>query len=303
MAEIAVMGAGGEYMESVVVVQWHKQLGDDVKQGDLLVTVETAKAATEIEAQDEGILTEIRVQIGEEVPLGTVLGIIGDSLTSGKSELATAEKVATVEEDATPSVTGFVSVPDRVMASPLARRIAQQQQMDLTKIIPSSPSGRIKLRDLKQTSNEERQSSLFVHCVENGGKEKIVFLHGFGSDSSSWNPLITALGSQFDCYLVDLPGHGRSPLPKAGLDVRQIAGEVATSLILKGLDEFHLVGHSLGGAVCLSLLEQFLKSVKRFSDKNCGKNKELEQLGEPSETKTFCSFLNFTDTGRAWGRN
>jgi len=86
MAEITVMGAGGEYMESVVIVNWHKKLGDFIREGDLLVTVETAKAATEIEATTAGILTEIRAQIGEEVPLGAILGIIGDDLSQDKSQ-------------------------------------------------------------------------------------------------------------------------------------------------------------------------------------------------------------------------
>ncbi len=82
MTEITVVGAGGEYMEAVVVVEWHKKPGERVEAGETVVTVETAKAATEIEAPASGVLAEIRVGIGEEIEVGGVLGIIGDGVTA-----------------------------------------------------------------------------------------------------------------------------------------------------------------------------------------------------------------------------
>jgi len=242
MAEITVTGAGGEYMESVVVVAWHKQVGDQVKQGDLIVTVETAKAATEIEATETGILTEILAQAGEEVPLGAILGHIGERLP----------------QEASPS-------SGRIIASPLARRLARQQNIDLMAITPSSPTGRIKVRDLESLIDHESPPSIAIHHAGTQGKTKIVFLHGFGGDASSWNPLLAALGNQFDCYLVDLPGHGHSYLPKMGLDARRIAQDVASALLKKQLGAFHLVGHSLGGAVGLALAETALCSLSSLT--------------------------------------
>jgi len=258
--EITVTGAGGEYMESVVVAAWHKQIGDRVTQGEPVVTVETAKAATEIEATEAGILTNILAQVGEEVSLGGVLGIIDPQPSQTKPATKAAfeikQKTTPFSKDYDPSPAPQ-SAPKsgRIMASPLARRVAVEKKIDLGTITPSSPTGRIKLRDLHQDLDAAAPLPIAIHQVGQAGKVKILFLHGFGADSSAWNPLLATLGHQFTSYLVDLPGHGHSYLPKTGLDVGQIAQEVARGLLERDLVNFHLVGHSLGGAVGLALEE------------------------------------------------
>ncbi|MFD2032957.1 biotin/lipoyl-containing protein [Ancylobacter dichloromethanicus] len=103
MTDITVVGAGGEYMESVVVVAWHKKKGESVKAGELVVTVETAKAATEIEAPVSGILSDIRAQIGEEVAIGTVLGTLSED---GADTAAPAVSAAQTAPPAAPPCCG-----------------------------------------------------------------------------------------------------------------------------------------------------------------------------------------------------
>ncbi|MBN9549961.1 MAG: lipoyl domain-containing protein, partial [Alphaproteobacteria bacterium] len=71
---ISIDSAGGEYMEAVLVVAWAAKPGDPVKAGDLIVTVETAKAATEIEADRDGWLADIFFTEGQVAPVGAVLG-------------------------------------------------------------------------------------------------------------------------------------------------------------------------------------------------------------------------------------
>ena len=284
MTEITVVGAGGEYMESVVVVEWHKKLGDAVRAGELLVTVETAKAATEIEATEDGVLSEIRANVGDEVPVGSVLGVVGDSVADNSKANPSETVRSEVSNAVSPEVSAQTAATkaNRVIASPLARRVADQRNIDLSKVKASSESGRIKLRDVEAyfeavpvakadiplvskafseplSASAERASKLTasLHIQRRGqqGGEKIVFLHGFGGDSLSWQPLLGALGGNFDCILVDLPGHGRSPRPDGGMTVQEIAEAVSQALSEAGVDEFHLVGHSLGGAVGLALLE------------------------------------------------
>jgi len=296
MTEITVVGAGGEYMESVVVVEWHKKLGDPVKVGELVVTVETAKAATEIEATADGVLAEIRAEVGEEIPVGSVLGVIGDSVSAKAPAKATS--------DETPGTGGIASAQTavvqgnddgrRIVASPLARRVAAQRQVDLSKVSASSESGRIRLRDVEAyaaataaegeaepapvlpavaqtyasaipTPSAKLSSALSIQRRGSQQAEKVVFLHGFGGDSLSWQPLLAAIGGGFDFILVDLPGHGRSPRPEGGLDVHQMAEAVSNALADADIDDFHLVGHSLGGAVSLALVARGRLSVRSLT--------------------------------------
>lgn len=295
MTEITVVGAGGEYMESVVVVEWHKKLGDPVKIGELVVTVETAKAATEIEATADGVLSEIIADVGEEIPVGSVLGIIGDSV-SEKPSTSAALQTNSSEVSSAPLEGSQKGENDgqRIVASPLARRVAQQRQVDLAQVKPSSPSGRIRLRDVEayasaadQARNAEPAAlqtsppqavgtvSPSIFTKLSGGisiqrrsaqqGEKVVFLHGFGGDSLSWQPLLSAIGGGIDATLVDLPAHGRSGRPEGGLSVHQMAEAVSEALVEAKIDDFHLVGHSLGGAVSLALIARGRLSIRSLT--------------------------------------
>ena len=293
MTEITVIGAGGEYMESVVVVEWHKKVGDPVITGDLVVTVETAKAATEIEATADGVLSEIIADVGEEIPVGSVLGIIGDSI-SEKPSTSTAPQAKSSEVASAP-FEGFQKVESdsqRIVASPLARRVAQQRQVNLAQVKPSSPPGRIRLRDVEAyasavdqernavaletsppqavaaaTSSISTKLSGGISIQRRGAQqgEKVVFLHGFGGDSLSWQPLLSAIGGGIDTILVDLPAHGRSGRPEDGLSVHQMAEAVSEALVEAKIDGFHLVGHSLGGAVSLALIARGRLSIRSLT--------------------------------------
>ncbi|TCK28307.1 pyruvate dehydrogenase E2 component (dihydrolipoamide acetyltransferase) [Ancylobacter aquaticus] len=277
MTDITVVGAGGEYMESVVVVAWHKKPGENVAAGELVVTVETAKAATEIEAPVSGVLADIRAQIGEEVAIGTVLGTIRDGATQGAPATAVAPPAAPAP--ATPAAPAARTPPAvappvaangsvRVTASPLARRIAASRGIDLNEIIPSSPSGRIKLRDVDAFTEARPAAGNAPIGVPSPAASAIslarrgsatgtpfVFLHGFGADGFSWQPLLATLGADHAAVLVDLPGHGRSPADAGARSFEDLASTIAQALNEAGIEECHLVGHSLGGGVAIALAE------------------------------------------------
>lgn len=271
MTDITVVGAGGEYMESVVVVAWHKKKGESVKAGELVVTVETAKAATEIEAPVSGILSDIRAQIGEEVAIGTVLGTLSED---GADTAALAVSAAQTAPPAAPpaAVPAEAHVAaaggERINASPLARRVAASRGIDLAGLVASSPSGRIKLRDVDAVvavpaerpvagTAASASASAGVSLTRRGSGEgtPFVFLHGFGADSFSWQPLLATLGVEVPAVLVDLPGHGRSPAMDGAGSLEGLAFAVARALAGAGIEQCHLVGHSLGGAVAIALAE------------------------------------------------
>lgn len=66
----------GMAMQDGTIVRWYKQVGEEVAQGEPLLEVETEKVSVDIEAPDEGVLSEIRAQAGETIDVGAVVGRI-----------------------------------------------------------------------------------------------------------------------------------------------------------------------------------------------------------------------------------
>jgi pyruvate dehydrogenase E2 component (dihydrolipoamide acetyltransferase) len=144
-------------MEEGTLAKWLVKVGDTVRSGDLMAEIETDKATMEFEAVDEGVITEILVAEGAEgVKVGTVIALIQgeeeDAASAPKAApiaVKEAVKVAPLIEKtklapvAAPKVGG-----DRVIASPLAKRIAAADGIDLTGISGSGPNGRIIKADL-----------------------------------------------------------------------------------------------------------------------------------------------------------
>lgn len=250
---IRIESAGGEYMESVLVVSWAAKPGDKVKAGQLLVVVETAKAATELEAEHDGWLAEILFAEGQEAPVGAVLGTISDTepdLTAASAPTPDkpAEEPARVEASA-PSVK-----PKRVVASPLARRIAKQAGVDLTTVSGTGPRGRIKQRDV-MASLEKRGRPVPAAAPApslSTSQETVVLLHGFGADRTAWRQVTPLLPREMRAVALDLAGHGaRADI--AAQCIEDIALDIGAQLEAAGIESAHIAGHSLGGGVALAL--------------------------------------------------
>jgi pyruvate dehydrogenase E2 component (dihydrolipoamide acetyltransferase) len=267
---ISIESAGGEYMESVLVLTWSAKVGDKVKAGDLIVTVETAKAATEIEADRDGWLADIQYNEGQEAPVGAVLGTISDVEPGPavvKVEMASAAP-ATTAPSASVGVSELPAKSARVVASPLARRLAAQAGIDLSAVTGSGPGGRIKQRDiLKLADQRPSQAAPAIAptastaaaasiaappVVSRSASLPVVFLHGFGADRSSWRQVMPLLGADIPTLAIDLAGHGSNTSQRAE-SIEDLAGFVSDRLESEGIEQAHLVGHSLGGATALAL--------------------------------------------------
>jgi len=144
-------------MTEGTLIKWHKQVGDSVEIGDILAEIETDKATMEMEAFDDGTLTEILIQEGEKAPIGGVLAILnGDS-----GAIPTFEPQATTTAEAViPAPAAAVATPaaispaapssdERLKVSPLARKVATELGVDLTGIAGSGPAGRIVKSDVQ----------------------------------------------------------------------------------------------------------------------------------------------------------
>ncbi len=158
-------------MEEGTLAKWLVKEGDTVASGDILAEIETDKATMEFEAVDEGKIAQILVPEGSDgVKVGTPIAILageGEEVSSSapppKAEAAPPPKVEEPRVEAAPPVKGGGETPpappapavspkadsgDRIKASPLARRLAEAQGIDLSKLTGSGPGGRIVRADL-----------------------------------------------------------------------------------------------------------------------------------------------------------
>jgi len=141
-------------MSEGTLIKWHKQVGDSVEIGDIIAEVETDKATMEMEAFDEGTITEILIKEGEKAPIGGVLAVLDGDGSAPESTPAPATTVETAAPAApaaatpTTSATPALATDSRIKASPLARKIAAEKGVDLTQLSGSGPAGRIVRSDV-----------------------------------------------------------------------------------------------------------------------------------------------------------
>jgi len=190
--EIINMPRLSDTMEEGTVASWLKQVGDTVEEGDILAEIETDKATMEFESFFSGVLLHIGTAVGETAPVDTLLAIIGPSGTDVSAILAAppATKTPALAPEATPAPTPTPAatptpsaVPvvkenpvtlnlGRIMASPLAKKIAKERGIDLRLVKGTGDSGRIVKRDVEQytpaATTMSAQPAVFVPA----GQEK-----------------------------------------------------------------------------------------------------------------------------------
>jgi len=144
----------GETVNEGTVSAWHKTAGDHVEKSEILLDVETDKAATEITAPGSGILTKILVDAGETVDVGTLLAVIGDendSVAAGsesESSAPIAINVDKVTEVPTGRERGSSRRGARSGLSPAVRRLVAQHNIDLDLLSGTGRDGRIRKQDV-----------------------------------------------------------------------------------------------------------------------------------------------------------
>lgn len=151
MATKVFMEALSPTMEEGRLVKWLKNEGDTVKTGDLLAEVETDKAVMELSARGDGVLRKRLVGEGVTAPVGALVAVIAAkdediaALVSGAGAPAAAAAPSAAPPPLAPS-----AVPaGRMRTSPLARRLASEQGLDLSAVQGSGPAGRIVKRDIE----------------------------------------------------------------------------------------------------------------------------------------------------------
>ena len=158
---VVTMPRLSDTMTEGTVASWLKKVGDTVAEGDILAEIETDKATMEFESFNEGTLLFIGIQEGNTAPVDSLLAIIGPAGTdiSGIAEnykaggttptaVATEETKAPVAENTAP-VAETVSDGKRILASPLAKKIASDKGIQLTQVKGTGENGRIVKSDIE----------------------------------------------------------------------------------------------------------------------------------------------------------
>ncbi|WP_026898259.1 dihydrolipoamide acetyltransferase family protein [Daejeonella oryzae] len=159
MVEFKMPSLGAD-MEDGTLVEWLVKPGDIVKRGDIIAMVDTQKGLIDIEVFDEGTIAELLIKENEKVPVGTVMALIaGSNEVIHHLEKPVMEQVS---ETTTPKeVVKAVGIPEtpepkhRIKASPLARKIAADKGIDLTRIIGSGEGGAISKEDVEKAIIEQ----------------------------------------------------------------------------------------------------------------------------------------------------
>ena len=179
--EVITMPRLSDTMEEGTVASWIKKVGDTVEEGDILAEIETDKATMEFESFYSGILLYIGIQEGESAPVDEVLAVIGPEGTdvdavlgassgSGAAESApkATESVKEMnaqkeEEAANAPVTSQNG--QRILASPLAKKIANDKGIDLSAVKGSGDHGRIVKRDIENYQPSQVATPAPAPCV------------------------------------------------------------------------------------------------------------------------------------------
>ncbi len=161
-AEIVLMPKMSDTMVEGVIAAWHKKIGDTVKSNELLAEIETDKATMEYESYNAGTLLYIGVEAGKAVPVNGVLAIIGEKGADWQTLLkaheakgsapavSAAPKAEAQASSAKPSAEVASNASNgRIKASPLAKSLAKEKGLDISKIAGSGEQGRITKSDVE----------------------------------------------------------------------------------------------------------------------------------------------------------
>ncbi len=204
MANPILMPALSPTMEEGTLARWLKKEGDEIQSGDIIAEIETDKATMEVEAVDEGRLAKIVVSEGSQnVKVNSVIAVIaeeGDDDSDIEAAMQISSPVAPKAAEPTaaaakventqPVQSSAPSGGNRIFASPLARRIAANEGLDLTSISGTGPRGRIVKKDVEAALNAPHAAAAPV------------------AEKAQTTPSQTALGLPSDLPFEDIPNNG-----------------------------------------------------------------------------------------------
>jgi pyruvate dehydrogenase E2 component (dihydrolipoamide acetyltransferase) len=205
----------GLSMQEGTIVEWCKEEGAAIAEGEDLVDIETSKITNVCESPGAGVLRKIVAGPGETVPVGALIGVVADA---GASQAQVEAFIADFQMNYVPPA-------------------SDDQDAQALKLSAVDAGGR----------------TIRVGRAGLEAGTPVVLIHGYSGDLDNWLFNIPALAAVAPVIAVDLPGHGGSSKDVGDGSLATLAGAVAAALEALGVGEAHLVGHSLGAAVAARL--------------------------------------------------
>jgi pyruvate dehydrogenase E2 component (dihydrolipoamide acetyltransferase) len=173
MAETISVPKLGFDMAEGLLVRWVKQIGESINKGDVLAEIETDKATVEVESSASGVVLQHIVDQGTMVPVNAPIAIIGSAGEVISDQSSVNSKKVADEKPATRSTPKVDSVQqisvsldvDSVKASPLAKKIARDQKVDLSNVQGTGPGGRIVRKDIEAALSSNKLSPVVSQSV------------------------------------------------------------------------------------------------------------------------------------------
>ena len=178
MAETISMPKLGFDMAEGLLVRWVKQVGENINKGDVLAEIETDKATVEVESSASGVVLQHIVDQGTMVPVNApiaVVGQAGEKISDPSSAISHQPKVESPKPDAAPqtppvaaSVSQAVSTSSAgpVKASPLAKKIAKDKNINLASVQGTGPGGRVVRKDVEAALSGRQSSGIGVQSAQ-----------------------------------------------------------------------------------------------------------------------------------------
>jgi len=152
-----VMPSLGADMADGTLVEWLKKPGDQVKRGDIIATVETQKGLIDIEVFDEGFIEKLMIDENTKVPVGTLMALINPmKKTEPEKAIPEIEEELFIQPTEEKVILTSPAERIKIKASPLAKRIAAENNIDLTLIKGTGENGAITRKDVESTIDHSK---------------------------------------------------------------------------------------------------------------------------------------------------
>ncbi|MFZ2185295.1 MAG: dihydrolipoamide acetyltransferase [Streptococcus parauberis] len=264
MAAEIIMPKLGVDMQEGEIIEWKKQEGDSVNEGDILLEIMSDKTNMEIEAEDAGILLKIIRPAGDVVPVTEVIGYIGAEGESVEN-IASSEKtteipvpnsadaaptVAPKEDVERPEITVETALPqgngEKVRATPAARKTASEMGVSLGQVPGSGPKGRVHQEDVENFKNAQPKASPLARKMAEDAGLNLADITGTGFNGKVMKEdiLATIKASKPAEEVVAKPAKGEKAKAELPEGVEVIKMSAMRKAISKGMTNSYLTAPS-----------------------------------------------------------